>query len=282
MGPRIFSGVYKGMDYGMQGGAELATAPPVKKGHLKLYLILAGVVVGGIVVAIVVNKMRSKTPSKTTMDSVNAATSGTPQVAAVSAAAAGAAAASGSGPAAASTSLPAAASSSSYAPVTAPQSVAASSATPVATSASTVAAPTVAPSAPSASPLFVAYKNMTTPGPNNSGLCIDAGGPFNSAALYWCWGGTPQQWSVDSSSGNVAVKSSGNCLASSDSTGASGSSVTTKACDKSDVSQLWDWVNGAFKLRGTSQCADSTTLGNGARMTMQPCSGAPSQSWSQG
>lgn len=261
------------MDYGMQGQAYAPTVP-VRKSHLKLYLILGGIVVVGIVIAVVANKLRSKTPSGSTMDTVNAATSGTPQV---SAAAAGAAAALGTGPAAASTSAPA-----TYAPVTASPSVAVSTSTPVATSASTVAAPTVAESAPAASPLFVAYKNMATPGPTNSGLCVDAGGPFNSAALYWCWGGTPQQWNVDSSSGNVAVKSTGNCLASSDAKGASGSSVTTKACDKTDTSQLWDWVNGAFKLRGTSQCADSVTLGNGARLTMQPCSSAPSQTWATG
>lgn len=267
------------MDYGLQGQG-FAADPTVKKGHMKLILILAGVVVVGIAIALIANKLRAKTAASTTMDSVNAATSGTPQVAAVSASAAGAAAASGTGPAAASTSAPAA--PSSLAAVTASPSVATSASAPVATSASTVAAPTVAESAPTSSPLFVAYKNMTTPGPTNSGLCMDAGGPFNSAALYWCWGGTPQQWSVDSNSGNVTVKSSGNCLASSDSAGASGSTVTTKACDKSDVSQLWDWVNGAFKLRGTSQCADSTTLGNGARFTMQPCSGAPSQTWAQG
>ncbi len=263
-----------------------AVAPPPRAGRAKLYLMLGGALVVAGAVAFLVYKMRSGgTPSASTMDTVNAATSGTAQV---SAAAAGAAAASGTGPAAASTTSPATVStvapSSTYAPVTAAPSVAASTASsPVATSASSTAAPTVAASAPTSSPLYVAYANTSVPGPTNSGLCIDAGGPFNSAALYWCWGGAPQTWNVDGGTGQVKTKSTGNCLAAADSAGASGSSVTTKACDATDSSQLWDFISGAFRLRNTTQCADSTTLGNGARLAMQPCSaGTPSQTWTKG
>ncbi len=257
----------------------MATEPPLKKGHMKLMLMGVGAVVVIGAILYIVHKMRSgkAAPSSSTMNTVNQATSGTPQV---SAAAAGAAAASGTGPASVSTSVPDATSAASFSPVTAAPSVATSGATVVATSASTVAAPTVAASAPTASPLFVAYKNMSVVGPIKSGLCMDSGGPFDSAALYWCLGSNSQQWSVDPTSGNVKVNATGNCLASTDSAGASGSQVTTKPCSSSDASQLWDWVSGAFKLRGTNQCADSGVVGNGARFSMQPCNtGTPTQTW---
>ena len=267
-----------------QGMYAQAVAPPARTGHMKLYLIMGGVVLVAAVVAFLMYKMRSKgTPSSTTMDKVNAATSGTAKVSAtaqVSAAAAGVASASGTGPPAVSTVAP----SSTYAPVTAAPSVASPTASmPVATSASSTAAPTMAASAPTSSPLYVAYANTSVPGPTNSGLCIDAGGPFNSAALYWCWGGGPQTWSVDGSTGLVKTKSTGNCMASADPRGASGANVTTKPCDATDGSQLWDFISGAFKLRNSNQCADSTTLGNGARLSMQPCNaGTPSQTWTPG
>lgn len=256
----------------------MAAGPPPRKGHLKLILGgLGALVVVGLVVYFV-RKMRSGTPSGSTMDAVNAETSGTAQV---SASAAGAVAASGTGPAAVSTTSAPPASASTFSPVTAVPSVAASGTASVATSATTVAPPTVSASAPVAVPLFIAYKNTSVVGPTKSGLCMDAGGPFDSAALYWCLGSDSQAWSRDANAGTVKVNSTGNCLASADKAGATDSQVTTKACDATDSSQLWDWVSGAFKLRGTNQCADSTVLGNGARFSMQPCNpGTPTQTWS--
>ena len=256
------------MDY---QGMGMAMAPPPKKGHMKL--IMMGV--GGLVVVALIGYLYmkfggSKKPTAHNADATNAATSGTPQV---SAAAAGAAALS------ADTSTPTG--TGSFAPVTAAPSVAASGTAQVATSASTVAPPVAAASAPTASPLFIAYKNTSVMGPTKSGLCMDAGGPFDSTALYWCLGSNSQAWNRDASSGQVQVNSTNNCLASADPTGATGAQVTTKACDKNDKSQLWDWVMGGFQLRGTNQCADSTVLGNGARLSMAPCSaGTPTQTWS--
>lgn len=255
------------------GYAPTRPAVPVKKGHGKLIAMALGAVVLVVVIAVAFKKLSSKsTPSASDMDAVNAQTSGTAQVSASASGTSTSTASSGAGPAPI-TAGPSVAVVSSSTP-----NVTAVSSQPVATSATSVAAPTVSPSAPTSSPLFVAYKNMGTPGPTNSGLCVDAGGPFNSAALYWCWNGPPQQWSVDPGSGNVKVSSTGNCLAT-DAGGASGASVTTRTCDSSDAGQLWDRVSGAFRLRGTQQCADSTTLANGARMTMQPCNTSPSQTW---
>lgn len=266
-------------------GMAMAQAPP-RKSHLKLIAMgLGALAVVGVILYFL--KKKSSTPSGSQMDTVNAATSGTPAVVAaalpqVSASVAGAAALTAdSGGTATGT--------GSFSPITAVPSVATSGSTPavasvatsVATSATTVAAPTVAASAPTVSPLFIAYKNTSVTGPIKSGLCVDAGGPFDSAALYWCLGSNSQAWNRDPTSGQVQVQSTNNCLASSDPTGASGAQVTTKACDKTDASQLWDWASGAFQLRGTSQCADSTVLGNGARMSMAPCNaGTPTQTWS--
>ena len=258
------------MDYGRY---PMAGAPPApRKGHVKLILMGVGALVVVALGIFLYTKYfaTKKITTADNADATNAHTSGTPQV---SAAAAGAAALTAD-----STSTPTG--TGSFAPVTAAPSVASSGQATVAASASTVAPPVVAASAPTASPLFVAYKNTSVMGPTKSGLCVDAGGPFDSAALYWCLGSNSQSWNRDANSGQVQVSSTNKCLASSDAAGATGSQVTTKDCDKSDASQLWDWVSGAFKLRGTNQCADSTVLGNGARLNMAPCNaGTPTQTW---
>lgn len=151
------------------------------------------------------------------------------------------------------------------------QAVAAAAASPAATSSA------VSSTSTSSGPTLTAYKNTTTPGPAGSGLCLSEGGPNGSAALYWCYGGAPQKWAYNNSTGALQGNSSGNCLAASGTT--PGSAVISKACNTSDPNQAWNYSASGFGLRGTGSCMDSTTLSNGATMSLNPCSGGASQTY---
>lgn len=123
------------------------------------------------------------------------------------------------------------------------------------------------------------YKNTTTLGPAVSGLCMSEGGPNGAVALYWCYGGTPQKWAFDSSQGTLTGNSSGDCATATGTT--SGSSVISKPCSPGTAGQMWNWLGNGFQLQGTTNCMDSTTLSNGATMSLTPCSGAASQTYTQ-
>ena len=191
-------------------------------------------------------------------DVISQATNGTP---AVSAAAGGAA-------------LAAPVSSVTTALVETPaQAVAQAAASASSTTSAASSTPT------SSGPTLTTYKNTTTPGPAGSGLCLSEGGPNGQAALYWCYGGAPQKWTYDSTGGTLAGNSSGNCVTALQQT--PGSTIISKTCDSSSPNQQWDWTGNAFKLRGTSNCMDSTTLSNGATISLNPCSGGASQTYTQ-
>lgn len=153
-----------------------------------------------------------------------------------------------------------------------------SQAVAAAAAAAPAAVSSAAPSSGSGGALS-SYKNTTTLGPAGSGLCMSEGGPNGQVALYWCYGGQPQKWAFDSSQGTIKGNSSGGCVTALQRI--PGSTVITTPCTDGAPNQEWTWLGNGFQLQGTNNCLDSTTLSNGATMSLTPCSGAASQTYTQ-
>ena len=151
-----------------------------------------------------------------------------------------------------------------------------------AVAAAAAAAPAAVASAaasPSSGGALSSYKNMTTLGPAGSGLCMSEGGPNGQVALYWCYNGQPQKWAFDASAGSIKGNSSGGCVTALQRI--PGSTVITTPCTDGAPNQEWTWLGSGFQLQGTTNCLDSTTLSNGATMSLTPCSGAASQTFTK-